>query len=93
MLASAGYPDAPETGGVIAGIDAAEAEGALVFHAGTAVHEESLVAAGGRVLNVTALGDSVGEARDRAYRAVEHIDLAGVQYRHDIAFAAVHANA
>jgi phosphoribosylamine--glycine ligase len=93
VLASAGYPETPETGGTIAGLDAAKAEGALVFQAGTAVHKGSLVAAGGRVLNVTALAESFGEARDRAYRAVDHIDLAGVQYRHDIAYAAVHANA
>ncbi len=93
VLAAAGYPEAPETGIEIAGVDDAEAEGALVFHAGTAARGGSLVTAGGRVLNVTALGDSVSEARDRAYRAVERVDLPGVQYRHDIALAAVHANA
>ena len=49
--------------------------------------------AGGRVLSVTALGESIGDARERAYRAVAHIELPGVQYRHDIALAAVHANA
>ena len=93
VLAAAGYPDAPETGVRIAGIDEAEAEGALVFHAGTALREGSLVTAGGRVLAVTALGDSVGDAREQAYRAVERIELPGVQYRHDIALAAVHAHA
>jgi phosphoribosylamine---glycine ligase len=93
VLAAAGYPEAPKTGIEISGVDGAEAEGALVFHAGTALRGGSLVSAGGRVLNVTALGESVADARERAYRAVEHIDLADLQYRHDIALAAVHANA
>jgi phosphoribosylamine--glycine ligase len=51
------------------------------------------VTAGGRVLNLTALGDSVSDARERAYRAVDRIELSGVQYRHDIALSAVHATA
>ena len=93
VLAAQGYPDAPETGAQISGLDRAEAEGALVFHAGTALRDGRLVTAGGRVLNVTALGESLADARERAYRAVERIDLAGVQYRHDIALGAVHANA
>jgi phosphoribosylamine--glycine ligase len=93
VLGAAGYPDAPRSGDPIDGIAAAELEGALVFHAGTAFHGGSLVSAGGRVLAVTALGDSVAEARDRAYRAVQRIELPGVQYRHDIALAAVHAHA
>jgi phosphoribosylamine--glycine ligase len=93
VLAAAGYPDAPRAGAPIDGIEAAESEGAFVFHAGTARKDRSLVTAGGRVLDVTALGDSVGEARERAYRAVDRIELPGVQYRHDIALAAVHANA
>jgi phosphoribosylamine--glycine ligase len=93
VLAAAGYPAAPEAGGTIVGIDEAEAEGALVFHAGTARRGGDLVSAGGRVLDVTALGDSLADARERAYAAVERIDLPGVQYRHDIALAAVHVNA
>jgi phosphoribosylamine--glycine ligase len=93
VLAAVGYPDAPSAGAPIGGIAAAESDGALVFHAGTARQGRSLVAAGGRVLDVTALGESVAEARERAYRAVERIELPGVQYRHDIALAAVHANA
>ena len=93
VLAAAGYPDAPETGASIAGVEEAEAAGALVFHAGTALHAGALVSAGGRVLDVTALGDSVAEARERAYTAAERIELAGVQYRRDIALGAVHANA
>jgi phosphoribosylamine--glycine ligase len=93
VLAAAGYPDAPRAGAPIGGIEAAQSEGAFVFQAGTARQGGSLVAAGGRVLNVTALGESVAEARERAYRAVDRIELPGVQYRHDIARAAVHANA
>ena len=93
VLAAAGYPDAPESGAPIVGLDEAEAAGGLVFHAGTAVRSGELVATGGRVLAVTALGESVGEARERAYRAVEQIELSGVQYRQDIALAAVHAHA
>ena len=93
VLAAAGYPDAPESGAPIVGLDEAEAAGGLVFHAGTAMRSGELVATGGRVLAVTALGESVGEARERAYRAVEQIELPGVQYRQDIALAAVHAHA
>jgi phosphoribosylamine---glycine ligase len=93
VLAAAGYPDAPETGIEISGIAEAKAGGALVFHAGTALRGGSLVGVGGRVLNITALGRSVSEARDSAYRAVEHIASKELQYRHDIALAAVHANA
>jgi len=96
-------PTMPELGadGVVARINegierviaqTSAATGALVFHAGTAPGAGGLVTGGGRVLNVTALGDSVGEARERAYRAAEHIELAGVQYRRDIALGAVHAN-
>jgi phosphoribosylamine---glycine ligase len=93
VLAAAGYPDAPATGLPIDGIDDAERTGALVFHAGTALRSGMLVTAGGRILNVTGLGESVRDARELAYRAVERIELPGVQYRHDIALVAVHANA
>ncbi len=93
VLAAPGYPDAPENGIPLAGLDRAEADGALVFHAGTALRRGELVSAGGRVLDVTALGESVAEARERAYGAVERIEFPGVQYRHDIALRAVHARA
>ncbi len=93
VLAAPGYPDAPENGARLSGLDRAEEEGALVFHAGTALRGGEVVSAGGRVLNVTALGESVAEARERAYRAVDRIEFPGVQYRHDIALRAVHANA
>jgi phosphoribosylamine---glycine ligase len=93
VLAAPGYPDAPEHGISLAGLDRAEADGALVFQAGTALRDGALVSAGGRVLNVTALGESVAQARERAYGAVDRIEFPGVQYRHDIALRAVHARA
>jgi phosphoribosylamine--glycine ligase len=89
VLAAAGYPDAPEPGVQISGIEDAEADGALVFHAGTAVRDGRLVSAGGRVLNVTGLGGSVAEAREHAYAAVERIDFPGAQFRRDVALRAV----
>jgi phosphoribosylamine--glycine ligase len=93
VLASAGYPDSSEVGVQLGGLEEAEGAGALVFHAGTALRENTLVSAGGRVLNVTGLGDSIGAARDRAYRAIEHIDFPGMQYRGDIALKAAHVSA
>ena len=71
------------------GLDEAEETGALVFHAGTASRDGRVLSAGGRVLNVTGTGDSVSEARERAYAAVELIDFPGAQYRRDIASRAV----
>jgi phosphoribosylamine--glycine ligase len=59
VMAANGYPGTPETGGAIGGIDKAEATGAKVFHAGTRMEGDTLVSSGGRVLNVTALGDTV----------------------------------
>jgi phosphoribosylamine--glycine ligase len=91
VLASAGYPEEPETGAGIDGVADAEALGAIIFHAATALRGDRLVSAGGRVLNVTALGASVAEARERAYNALERIHLSGVHFRTDIALrAAVH---
>ena len=90
MLASPGYPDAPESGTEIGGVEAAEGGGALVFHAGTALRDGKLVSAGGRVLNVTAVAPTVAEARERAYEAVHTIDLPGAVFRRDIALKAVH---
>ena len=91
VLAAEGYPEAPETGVQIGGLAEAEAAGALVFHAGTALRQGALVSAGGRVLAVTGTAPSVGEARDRAYDAVARIDFPHAQYRTDIALdAALH---
>ncbi len=87
VLAAAGYPGPPRTDDVITGIEEAESvEGVVVFHAGAAATEGGrLVTRGGRVLDVTALGPTLGEARRRAYQAVTHISFPGVQYRRDIA--------
>jgi phosphoribosylamine--glycine ligase len=85
VLAARDYPAQGDTGTPIDGIDAAEATGALVFQAGTAIRDGSLVTNGGRILNVTGLGDSLAAARAAAYDAAAHIDFAGVRFRRDIA--------
>jgi phosphoribosylamine--glycine ligase len=85
IIAARGYPGAPASGGDIAGIDEAEATaGTRVFHAGTSIRDGRLVASGGRVLAVTALGDNLADARDRAYRAVDNIAFADGFSRRDI---------
>jgi phosphoribosylamine---glycine ligase len=87
VLASRGYPESASKGDVISGLDGVE--GAEVLHAGTAERDGQVVTAGGRVLNVTALGATPGEARDRAYEAAEGIEFDGRQMRNDIALRAV----
>ena len=89
VLAGREYPAGADSGSPISGIEEAEAAGALVFHAGTAMHDGQLVTNGGRVLNVTALGPSLDEARQRAYAACELISFDGMQFRRDIAARAV----
>ncbi len=90
VMAARGYPGAYEKGARIGGIDAAQAlEGVKVFHAGTAMKDGLLVAAGGRVLGVTALGASIAEAQKRAYAAVAAIDWPGGFCRTDIGWRAV----
>ena len=89
VLASAGYPESSSNGDVITGIADAAAAGAEVLHAGTAEHGGEVVTAGGRVLNVTALGTGPAEARARAYDAAEKINFDGRQMRSDIAQRAV----
>ena len=84
VMAARGYPGTPETGGRIAGLDGAESERVRVFHAGTALEGGELVAAGGRVLSVTARAPSVAEARNLAYRAVGRIDFPTGFCRRDI---------
>ncbi len=86
VLASEGYPENPRTGDVISGLKAAEeVEGVTVYHAGTRVVNGKVVTNGGRVLSVTALGDTMEEARERAYRACDLIEFEGKQLRRDIA--------
>ncbi len=84
VMAAKGYPGTPEKGGAIAGIDAAEAKGAKVFHAGTVEEGGKLTASGGRVLNVTAMGDDIKAARDAAYEAIGAIDFPDGFNRGDI---------
>ena len=85
IVAAQGYPGTPASGGAIRAIEAAEqVDGVTVFHAGTAFGENGLVAKGGRVLAVTAVGDSFATARARAYRAVDQIDFADGFHRRDI---------
>jgi phosphoribosylamine--glycine ligase len=85
IVAARGYPGVPASGGLIREIEAAEqVEGVTVFHAGTALGEQGLVARGGRVLAVTAIADTFASARARAYRAVDQIDFADGFHRRDI---------
>lgn len=94
VLASKGYPQAPETGDVITGIEDANAiQGITIFHAGTKLMENGfLVTAGGRVLSITALADTIEQARELAYQAAEKIHFDGMQLRTDIALnAPVHS--
>ena len=85
IVAARGYPGTPTSGGLIREIEAAEqVEGVTVFHAGTALGDEGLVAKGGRVLAVTAVAETFANARARAYRAVDQIDFADGFHRRDI---------
>lgn len=89
VMAAEGYPGTPKSGGAIGGIANAEANGAKVFHAGTALCDGQLVASGGRVLNVTARAPSVTEAQATAYAAVDRIDFADGFCRRDIGWREV----
>ena len=90
VMAAQGYPGAYAGGGAIGGLDAVAADdGTTVFHAGTAMQDGRLVAAGGRVLGVTARGEDLRSARDRAYGAVDRIDWADGFYRRDIGWRAL----
>jgi phosphoribosylamine--glycine ligase len=89
VIASKGYPESPVTGDVISGLDEAGAiEGVTVLHAGTRATDAGIVSAGGRVLSVTAQGESLALARSSAYAAVDLISIDGAQHRSDIALAA-----
>ena len=83
VLASGGYPGSYEKGKVISGLDDVD-DDVVVFHAGTAEKDGSIVTAGGRVLGVTATGATNDEARAKAFANVERITFEGAQYRRDI---------
>jgi phosphoribosylamine--glycine ligase len=88
VLAAAGYPDAPRKGDAISGLDA-DSDECKVFHAGTAQESDRVVTAGGRILCVTALGETVRQAQRAAYAAVSGIHFDGMQYRSDIGHRAL----
>ena len=92
VLAAAGYPEAPRRGAIVRGLDRitpALHPGVQVFHAGTTLVNDDVAVSGGRVLCVTALGDSVRQAQKAAYAAVDEIRCDGIQYRGDIGHRAV----
>ena len=88
VMAAGGYPDSPRKGDEVTGLPAVSAE-ARVFHAGTTELDGKTVTNGGRVLCVTALGDTVKIAQQRAYQMLEPIRFDGMQYRHDIGYRAI----
>ena len=89
VMAAGGYPDAYRKGDKISGLSQAESLGSKVFHAGTASEGEDVITAGGRVLCVTALGDSVADAKAKAYVSLSEISWDDAYYRTDIAYRAV----
>jgi phosphoribosylamine--glycine ligase len=89
VMAAKGYPDSPVSGAVISGIDQAQDQGSLVYHAGTKINEAGeLQVNGGRVLSVTAIGSDLAVARTQAYAGVERIRFDGEHHRSDIALKA-----
>ncbi|GGE52839.1 phosphoribosylamine--glycine ligase [Streptosporangium jomthongense] len=89
VLAAGGYPGSYNKGDVISGLPETETEGEKVFHAGTTLKDGQVVTSGGRVLCATALGNTVTEARQRAYQLAEKIRWDGAFYRKDIAYRAI----
>ncbi len=89
VTASAGYPASASKGDVINGLDSDFPENVKVFHAGTANNNGNVVTAGGRVLCVTALGKTVTQAQQRAYKVIKHISYEGMFYRKDIGYRAI----
>jgi phosphoribosylamine--glycine ligase len=93
VMAANGYPDDYARGSEIRGLDAAAAgEGVTVFHAGTRIEDGRVFADGGRVLNVTASGATLAEARERAYAAIDRIDWPGGFCRRDIGWRVLGGN-
>lgn len=88
VLAAANYPDTPRKGDVISGIPAEDAD-SVTFHAGTVLNGSQLSTAGGRVLCVVGLGDSVKVAQKKAYEVIDHIHFDGAQFRRDIGWRAL----
>ncbi len=92
VIASKGYPGKYQKGDVIEGLEKVKKmDGVTVFHAGTSFRENNVVTNGGRVLGVTALGQDIGAAKDRAYDAINHLHFNGMHYRKDIAYRALKA--
>jgi phosphoribosylamine--glycine ligase len=89
VMASPGYPEQPETGDPISGLDGVDSENQFVFHAGTSGAPDAPVTAGGRVLAVTGIGDSLQTARDKAYAGIDKISFRDAQYRKDIGHRAL----
>ena len=88
VLAAGGYPEGGDAGSTIDGIAEAEAAGALVFHAGTALRDGRVVTNGGRILGVTGARRHLAEARECAFAGADLISFAGMRYRSDIALEA-----
>jgi phosphoribosylamine---glycine ligase len=92
IAASRGYPGKFTAGLPIAGLDeAGREEGVTIFHSGTSLADGKLVTSGGRVLAVTAVADTLQDACDHAYAALEQIHFEGIYYRRDIAHSALHS--
>ena len=89
VMAAANYPDTPQTGDAISGLDKADSNIVKTFHAGTKLEGDQVVTSGGRVLCVTALGETVKAAQQNAYQAIEKIQWDGCYYRRDIGYRAI----
>ena len=92
IMASGGYPKSYKKGVEITGLTLGQLDGVTVYHAGTKIENDKLVTSGGRVLGVTALGDSLADALKKSYEAVENIHFDNAQYRKDIGKRALEAN-
>lgn len=92
IMASGGYPKSYKKGVEITGLTSGQLDGVTVYHAGTKIENDKLVTSGGRVLGVTALGDSLADALKKSYKAVENIHFDNAHYRKDIGKRALEAN-